>query len=297
MIIDAHTHIFPETVRRDRRRYFDGEPAFRLLYESPQSRLAGAEDLIAVMDENGIDKAVTFGFPWENPETAKRHNDYILSAQQDYPGRLIGLGCMGMYTPEAAAEAERCLTAGLQGIGELAFYQAGLDRDALDRLSPIMALCRENDKPVLIHTNEPVGHVYPGKTPNTLKQIYDLAAAFPENRIVLAHWGGGIFFFNLLKKEAKTVLRNIWLDTAASPFLYDPGIYALACQLAGPEKVLFGTDYPLLPPGRYYAELKEAGLTPQEKSAIMGDSAGRVYLPDGKRPLAVEQGAPLPADR
>jgi len=43
------------------------------------------------------------------------------------------------------------------------------------------------------------------------------------------------------------VLANVWFDTAASPYLYRSDIYRLAAELAGEEKVLFGTDYPLLP--------------------------------------------------
>ena len=74
-------------------------------------------------------------------------------------------------------------------------------------------------------TNEPVGHAYPGKTPNTLAQIYRMVKRFPANTIVLAHWGGGLFFFNLLRKEVKEQLRNVYFDTAASPFLYDPAVY------------------------------------------------------------------------
>ena len=280
MIIDAHTHIFPDDIRHNRERYFDGEPAFRLLYDSPKSKMAGVEDLIAVMDESKVDQAVTFGFPWENPDTAEYHNDYILTAQQAYPERLIGLGCMSMYSPYPAGEAERCLAAGLRGIGELACYQAGLDSDALQRLSPVMALCRKYEAPVMIHTNEPVGHQYPGKTPNTTKQIYDLAAAFPENRIILAHWGGGVFFFNLLKKEAKSVFSNIWFDTAASPFLYDPDIYGIACRLIGSGKILFGTDYPLLPPQRYYSELAQAGLSREDRDAVLGHTATRLFAAD-----------------
>ena len=57
MIIDFHTHIFPENVRNAREHYFDGEPAFRLLYDSPGSKLVSAEETIAAMDEQGIDKA------------------------------------------------------------------------------------------------------------------------------------------------------------------------------------------------------------------------------------------------
>ena len=109
MIIDAHTHIFPETIRNQRERFLDNEPAFELLYASPKSKMVGADELVAAMDAHGVDKAVTFGFPWCTADIFKRHNDYILESVQRYPDRLIGLCCMDAEQPEAAREVERCL--------------------------------------------------------------------------------------------------------------------------------------------------------------------------------------------
>jgi hypothetical protein len=121
-----------------------------------------------------------------------------------------------------------------------------------------------------------VGHNYPGKTPNTLAQIYRMVERFPANAIVLAHWGGGLLFFNLLKKEVKDRLKNVYFDTAASPFLYDPGIYRLAVQIVGADKILFGSDYPLLAPGRYFAEMEAARLSELERARICGANADRL---------------------
>ncbi|MGB5991237.1 MAG: amidohydrolase family protein, partial [Desulfobacterales bacterium] len=128
----------------------------------------------------------------------------------------------------------------------------------------------------LIHTNEPVGHLYPGKTPNTLKQIYNLITRFSENKIVLAHWGGGIFFYNLLKKEVKERLKNVYFDTAASPFLYHLEIYRYAVEIAGLDKILFGSDFPLLKPARYFKELENAGLAKTQIDAISGLNAAKL---------------------
>ena len=80
MIIDFHTHIFPPEVRDKREDFFDHEPAFKLLYSVPGSRLAGAEGLIRNMDNEGVDKSVVFGFPWHSQDYFKRNNDYILEA-------------------------------------------------------------------------------------------------------------------------------------------------------------------------------------------------------------------------
>jgi hypothetical protein len=276
MIIDFHTHLFPESICSSRSACCDSEPAFEMLYRSPKSRLVSAPALLAAMDENGVDKSVVFGFPWQSSELFRRHNDFVMEMVQRYPDRLIGFGCFDPSSREAAHEAERCLDGGLAGIGELAFYRSGIETESIEQLAPVMDLCRERGRPVLIHTNEPVGHDYPGKTPNTLAQIYRMVGRFPENTIVLAHWGGGLLFFNVLKKEVKGRLKNVYFDTAASPFLYDPGIYPLAVQLVGVDKILFGSDYPLLAPRRYFVEMDAAGLSGPERERICGANAGRL---------------------
>ena len=273
MIIDFHTHIFPADIRDNREKFFPSEPAFKLLYQSAQSRLIGAAELLSAMDENGVDKSIIFGFPWRNPASFKPHNDYIMDMVQKYPDRFIGLACFEPSGKDTVVEAERCLAAGISGIGELAFYQTGIDEPALERLEPIMDMCAKRDLPVLIHTNEPVGHAYHGKTPITLAQTYRLIKRFPANKIVLAHWGGGLFFFGLMKKEVKESFRNVYFDTAATPFLYDAEIYQIAEKIVGIDKILFGSDYPLLPPSIYFKEVEEAGLTTIQRQKICGENA------------------------
>jgi len=287
MIIDFHTHIFPPAVRRERQEYFGGEAAFKLLYESPRAQMAGAGQLVAAMDEQGVDVSVVFGFPWKNPDTCRMHNDYVIEAVERFPDRLVGLACLDAAMPDAEHEVARCLEAGLAGMGELAFYRSGIDDACLRQLEPLMAACRRHRALALIHTNEPVGHRYPGKTPNTLAQLYRLVRTFPDIPMVLAHWGGGLFFYNLLKKEVKESLRNVWFDTAASPYLYDPAVYRLAAEIIGVERIVFGSDYPLLPPTRYFNELKACGLAPDAQAAIRGGSAARLLasldiLPAGR---------------
>ena len=273
MIIDVHTHLFARPVRQDRDAFFEGEPAFKSLYQAPNSRLVGAAELIEAMDQNGVERSVVFGFPWQNSDTFKCNNDYIMEVVARYPGRLLGFGCFDACHPMAAAEAERCLAANLAGIGELAFYHSGPDERAIANLAPVMNICRDKNVPVMIHTNEPVGHAYPGKSPNTLQQIYRMVKRFADNRLILAHWGGGLLFYGLLKKEVKKALANVFFDTAASPFLYDPEIYLVARQIVGLDKVLFGSDYPLLPPDRYIEDMQRAGLTPAEIEAVCGGNA------------------------
>ncbi len=124
MTIDFHVHSFPPEVVADRERFFDGEPAFRDLYGHPKARLVDTPALLEAMDQNGVDGAVIFGFPWKNRETARRHNDYVLESAAKNSRRLIPLACFDPLSDWAVNEAFRCLEAGVAGLGELAVYEA-----------------------------------------------------------------------------------------------------------------------------------------------------------------------------
>ena len=145
MIIDFHAHIFPESICAQRKPCCETEPAFEMLYGPPSARLVGPSELMAAMDAGGVDRAVVFGFPWQSPELYRRHNDFVMEAVREFPGRLIGFGCFDPLAPGAAEEAERCLAGGLAGIGELAFYRSGIDDAALDALEPVMEVCRRRN--------------------------------------------------------------------------------------------------------------------------------------------------------
>ncbi len=278
MIVDVHTHLFPRSVREHRAKYFGDEPAFEMLYNSEKAKMIGTEELIASMAENGVDVSFICGFPWMNEETCMDHNDYILEAMGMYPDRLKGLCSFNPFAKGSAREVERCLDNGFSGVGEVAFYTGGgITAEAVSHMAPVMAMCRKRDLPVLIHTNEPVGHAYPGKSDNTLAQIYGLAKTYPDNKLILGHWGGGIFFYTLLKKEVRDVLKNVYYDTAASCFLYEPDIYRIAAALAGEDKILFGTDYPLIGPKRYYREIEASGLAAPAREKLMGGNAAALF--------------------
>ncbi len=276
MIIDFHTHIFPSFFRDQRARFFQEEPAFEGLYRSPKSRLVGREELLQNMDKEGIHRSVIFGFPWEKNEYFRRHNDYVIESVERHSDRLIGFCCFSPLSSDGPREAERCLEAGLSGVGELAIYHSEISWEEVGSFKDILQICSQFDMPLLLHTNEPVGHQYPGKMPMDLSQLYNFLQAYPSNRIVLAHWGGGLFFYALMKKEVRGVLNNVWFDTAASPYLYTPDIYSVAREILGYEKILFGSDYPLLNPGRYFEEMGSSDLSAESFRMIAGENAARL---------------------
>lgn len=277
MILDCHTHLCPPEIRKDRAAYFAGEEDFHLLYADPRARLTGASELVDYLDANGIDAACAFGFSWNRAETARRGNDYCLDAARRYPGRILPLACVNpLLGREAVREAERCLAAGARGLGEIATYGAGLGPQVREALAPLAELCREAGAPLLLHTNEPVGHAYPGKSRMEPSELYALVKAHPDTSWILAHWGGGLFVYHLLKKEAGEVLRNVHYDTAAGPFLYKPEAYRRFIDLAGAHRLVFGSDHPLLGLARYRADMETAGLTVAETAAVLGGNLARI---------------------
>lgn len=278
MIIDAHVHIFPPDLIADRLALAEREAAFAVIYGDPRARMVDAEGLIAALDEQGVDRAVVCGYPWRDRGLAEIHNDYIIDAARRYPDRLISTAGVEPLAPGAEAEAERALAAGADGLGELALYGADLsDPVGGPVLRRLAGLCAEADRPLLLHTNEPVGHNYPGKSPMTLAGLYNLLRDCPQTRFQLAHLGGGLFFYLLLKRETAEVMANAVFDTAAAPFLYRPELYSAFINLAGADRLLYGSDYPLLGLKRYLKDLDGDGVTGPERELILGDNAARFW--------------------
>ena len=62
--------------------------------------------------------------------------------------------------------------------------------------------------------------------------------------------GGGLFIYEHMP-EVRRALRNVLYDTAAIPFLYEPSILSAAVASGIGEKLLYGSDYPILSYSRY----------------------------------------------
>lgn len=272
-VIDVHVHLTHPKIAENRSRFFQGEGAWAKLYQDPKARMVSTDALLALMDEESVDKALVMGFPWSNEDTAKRHNEWLLDQAARHPGRLIPLAAFDILAPWALKHAEEMLQAGHFGLGELALYDRGFGREELDLLEQAAELCRRSGRVLLMHVNEPIGHHYPGKAPLEIGQIFELVKRCQGVKLILAHFGGGLPFLASLKKEVKEKLSLVRFDTAAMPYLFDPCSLSMALKTLGPEYFFMGTDYPLLKPGRYRRYLAEAALSPADQDLIMGGAA------------------------
>lgn len=270
MIIDCHTHIFPDEVRKDREAFCKKDEGFAFIYDHPKARMAGAEDLIASMDESGIDRSVICGFPWSRPDLCSFQNQYLMESASRYPNRLIVFVSLLFSNPDwSEKELDQAVKGGAQGVGEIAFYRDEMTSQDIRSMKPTLTQMERHRIPLLFHTNETIGHSYPGKGRTPLERFYEMILSFPGLPIILAHWGGGFPFYELMPEVAR-VMANVYYDTAASPFLYSKKIYAVAREIVGVEKIFFGTDFPLISPRRYYHELEGSGLSKQDREKILG---------------------------
>jgi uncharacterized protein len=275
VIIDFHTHIFSDEMRANRSDYMEQDSWFATLYADPKHRLASAEDVVASMDAAGVDRTVVMGFPWHKGSTCREHNDYIIEAVRRFPDKLIGFACIQPLDARDAQELDRCLSAGLMGLGELG--PDGQKFDIEDRwvLQASVEVLQHHKRPLLVHSSEPIGHTYAGKGQTFPWRLLKLAQNFPDLQIVLAHWGGGLPFYELMP-EVREATRNVYYDSAASTYLYGFDVFPVVASLIGYERILWGTDYPLLSQGKFLDRVRSSGLASGQLEAVLGGNAARL---------------------
>lgn len=275
---------------RNHQKYARLDPYFGFLttpsgLSSTREAFVTAEEAIQHMDEAGVDKIVMQGWYWQSHELCVEHNDYMIDVIRKYPDRFIGFASIQPNMGDKAIyEAQRCLDAGMKGVGELGAQAQGFNPagpECIELVNAVSALggC------VCIHTSEPVGHFYFGKDTTPICDFFALAKACPGARIVLAHWGGGMPFYEMMP-SSKIILESVFYDTAASPLLYDISIFPNVLRMLGPKKVIFGSDYPLtlycrrgdMSPGflRFINEIREANLNEEVYKDLMGSNAERL---------------------
>lgn len=276
MIVDIHTHLFFPEVCHSRERFSKRDRSFSLIYRDPKAKMVEREKLIENMAKDGVNKSVCFGFPWIDPGLCREHNDYILDSMNLYPDKLIGFCSVSpSLGKESIPIIEKFLDAGMKGVGEIASYGKDNAKNENDFFDRLMAILKERGLPLLLHVTEAAGHDYPGKSHTDLRWLYSFITQYPDVDIILAHWGGGLFFYESMPEVSRSC-KKVFYDTAASPFLYFPAIYRLAIDIVGRDRILFGSDYPLIPPSRYFREMKEAAISEENMDKITGQNAAKL---------------------
>lgn len=289
-VIDSHVHLYPPEVNLDPVGWgaAQGEPHWATLCTRRRKNGAlvqgfpSVDELLAEMDRAGVERAVLLGWYWEQAANCSRQNRFFAECVRAHGDRLSAFATVQPVAGGAAAVAEmrRAMEDGLVGLGELSPHAQGYAADGAE-FAAVLAAAAEWRWPVNLHVTDARGPVYPGRTETPQEDFCGLARAWPSVRFVLAHWGGG----RALRDGAGQVFENVSYDTAASPLLYDGGIWPRFMAEAGVEKVLFGSDYPLnnYPQAgpdaemcRLLDEVRRAGLSDEERAALFWENGRRL---------------------
>jgi hypothetical protein len=220
-------------------------------------RFAGGAEVLGALDRAELERAVVFGWPFADPGLLAEVNDYVAAQAAASGGSLIGMALVNPGRPGWERELARCQGLGLVGVGELNPDAQGFALEFEGGLRRALLTLAEMGWPLILHASEPVGHQYPGKGtagPIRLWRLLTPAlAAAPQLRVCLAHLGGGLPFYAHMP-EVAALCRQLWFDTAAVPYLYQPQALVAVDSLL-PGRLCFASDFPLLPPSRYREHL------------------------------------------
>ena len=286
MVIDCHVHLYSDEVIAGPAAWAAarGEAGWAAMVgpraDGPGLQgWAGPERLLRDLDAAGVDRAVLLGWYWEKPETCAWQNRFYAECVRRHPDRLEAFATLHPAAGEAGVRTElaRCRDEGLTGLGELCPPAQGFGYDG-PALDAALALAGEWGWPVNLHVTDPVGRAYPGRVETPFPALLALAGRHPRVRFVFAHWGGLLPFWTL-NRTAAPALANVFYDTAASPLLYRPQVFPRVAAAVGPERLLYGSDYPLrLYPKKQYepdfrpflAEIRAGGLAPEALAGLLG---------------------------
>lgn len=275
VLIDSHTHVFAPEQAAERTALAARDAAFAEIYADPKAKMATAEDLLAALAEAGIDRAVVAGFAFAGAEDIEDQNACILEAARSGGRRLIPLATVNPALPGWEPAAAAAIDRGARGFGELRPHNQGWDP-----LGPqgrrLCGFAHDAGAVLLWHVSEPIGHAYPGKRGGiSPSEIGEVATAWPGLRMIAAHLGGGASFY-LEMPEVRAAMESLYFDTAAVSLLYDDESVARLVALAGPDRVLFGSDYPLLSPRRQLQRIT-ALLPGDSAQAVCGGNADILF--------------------
>ena len=272
-IIDAHTHIFPPEIIKRRDSIAATDEGFKRIYANPRSGMVDHTVLLKYMEREKVAVSVVCGFPFADKGLITLMNDYILETARAYRN-IIPLASVNVGQKDTGVrEAERCLSLGAKGIGEVAVYEGGLGREELKGLDEVAGIAEAKKGVLMLHINEQVGHHYEGKIPVDFVEVSKFIADHQDLTIILAHMGGGLCFYEFMP-EIRRAFSRVFYDTAAMPYIYSQEIYRFIDSFL-PEKTLFGSDYPLLSFKRYDTGLSALGRETREN--VLEKNTRRVF--------------------
>ncbi len=261
MIIDFHTHCFPDKIASK------AVEQLRLRSGITQPFHDGSvAGLVALQKQCGVDYSVVLNIA-TNPRQQRSVNDFAISLKE--VEGLVPFGSVHPDSPDALEELERLCENGIKGVKLHPDYQEFYADE--DRMLPIYEKISSLGMITLFHCGWDIG--YPEPTHCTAERISNILPAFNGAPVVAAHFGG-----TLALPEAHKYLagKNVYLDTAYCYGNLTPRYAKEFIDVHGCDKILLASDAPWNTPTQDIELVKCFGLGEEEEKAVLGENARKL---------------------
>lgn len=224
-----------------------------------------ADDLIGLMDRNGIDRAAVISLRGVIVDWRKGNEETLFAARR-YPDRLVAMATISPFLGGDGGELERAIDAGMRGVRLYpSFHSYRLDSEFVDDLCRVAG---ERHVPVMIPTRPMMNWRFPAVS---LDSIGAVVERHPDTMFMMSGPNYLIEYRALVRLMKKCA--NAWYEISC---LQGFGAVAKLVGEVGVERVLFGTGAVLHYPACNVAKLEHAGLGEQERAAIAWGNAERL---------------------
>ncbi len=253
---------------------FLSEPCFASLL-----RWMGVEEIPAVpleMTVGSMDAAgVSRGFiaAWHGPRGALISNDEVAKCIDAYPDRFFGLASVDLYRPmEAVRELRQCVKErGFKGLRIVPWLWNLPPNDR--RYYPLYAECCELGVPFCTQIGH-TGPLCPSEPGRPIPYLDEVLLEFPDLVVIGGHVGHPWLdeVFSLANKYP-----NFYIDTSAYKARRYPAPLVEYMRGRGRKKVLFGTNYPMIPHAACLDDLDALGLDDEARALFLHGNAERIF--------------------
>ena len=268
-IIDA----WAQPARRDA---FEKLPEIaRLFQQSGSTHLLEtgltAAQIVEAMDRAGIQTLMLSA--WQRPGQVVFSNDLIGEMVTEFPDRFVGVASVNLEKPvEAVRELDRAVNQlGFKALRVIPWLWKLPPNDKL--YFPLYVKCIELDIPFCTQVGH-TGPLMPSETGRPVPYLDEVALVFPELKIVAGHIGHP-WTDEMIGVAWKH--ENVYIDTSAYLPRYYPPQLLHYIKTYGQDKVLFGTNFPMLSLEKCVQQVNELGLADDVKAKFLFQNAQRVF--------------------
>ena len=259
MIIDFHTHIFPDKIAA---RTIEALEAKAGLTASTDGTLSG---LLASMEAAGVDMSVILPVVTK-PSQFETVNTFAASVNEQYEGKLLSFGGIHPDTEDYKKELDRIKELGLKGIKIHPDYQGVMIDDV--RYMNIIEYADALDLVIITHAGIDIGLPDPVHCPpDKMRKVID---TLHPKKMIAAHYGGWNQWEAVYEYLAG---ENLYLDTAFTFGYIGEEMFYKILEKHGADRILFATDCPWGNQKNDLERFMKLELTDEVKNKILSKNA------------------------